>query len=195
MSSKKHFMLALAAGVLVLVVGFGLLVWPSLSSAATINARITDLDHKNRTLDQSTEEIKQLTELVEQAQAQASKSLKTVPARSLVADLMEELSMPEDGYLVTDQTFTTGREKPASMDEKVTARAVPLIVDMVARYDAVMEVIRRAESADRLVRVSSVRMHRHPERSNVEKDDEALLIASITLEAIFDPSSEEAGQR
>lgn len=187
MSSKKHLMLALLAGFLVLAIGTGLLVWPALSETNATTERIADLDHKNRTLDERTEQIQQLKEQVADAEASAKHELKRIPDAPEVADLMRQLSMPVDGYLVADQTFTTNVSKEASSDASVTARAVPVTVDMEARFEAIQEVLRRAESSDRLVRVASVRISRHPDRSNLETDDDAMLKASIMLEAIYEP--------
>lgn len=187
MSSKKHLTLALLAGFVVLVLGFGLLVWPALSKTNEITARIADLDHKNRTLDTRTEQIKELTKNVDDAEVEASRALKRIPNSPEIADLMRQLSMPVDGYYVADQTFTARGSKPAAADEDMTARALPVTVTMTAHYDAVLEILRRAESMDRLVRVASVRVNRDPERSNIETDDDAMLIATIDLEAIYQP--------
>jgi len=193
MSSKRHLILALAASMVVLAIGFGLLVWPALSRTTEVTADIADLDHKNKTLEERTALIGRLVEELDSAKDRAKNTLKRIPNSPEIAELIRQLSMPVDGYFVADQTFTAGRSKEASPDEDVTARAVPLTVDVVARYDAVLELIRRAESSDRLVRVASVRVRRHPDKSNIESDNDAMLIASITLEAVFDPSATGSG--
>jgi Tfp pilus assembly protein PilO len=186
-SSRKHLALAMLAGFLVFALGFGVLVWPSLSRASEIDDRIAELAHKNKTLDSRTDLVAQLTQEVADAEARAGKMLKRIPDAEEVADVMKQLSMPVDGYYVADQSFTTGQSRRAATDENITARAIPITVDLVARYEALLELIRRAEASERLVRIASVRVHRHPDRSNLESDDDALLIASITIDAIYQP--------
>lgn len=189
MSSKRHFVLALVAGAVVFVIGFSLLVWPAMSRAGDVSESMEDLDHKNRTLEERTALVHQLAEELEVAKARAARMLKHIPDSPEIAELVDHLSMAEDGYHMVRQTFTTGRDKEAATDESVTARARPLTVDLVARYSAVLDIIRRAEASDRLIRVTSMRMHRHPDESSVATDDDAVLIASITLEAIYDPTT------
>jgi Tfp pilus assembly protein PilO len=189
MSSRKHLVMSLIAAVIVTVAGFGLLVWPSLAQATQVAADIEELNHKNRTLEERTLLVKELNAELEAARAHAARTLKRIPTSPDPAELLQQLSMPVDGYYVADQTITASPSRQAALDETITARAMPLTVDLVARYDAVQEIISRAETTDRLVRVASIRVRRHPEKSNIARDDEALLLASITLEAIFDPSS------
>ncbi len=191
MSSKKHLLLAFIAAAIVFALGFGVLVWPPLRNAAQVTADIQELDHKNRTLEERTELVKQLSEELKTARAKAARTLKRVPNSPEIADLLHQLAVPVDGYLVYDRATSAGRVKEATTDGEVTARAVPVTVDLVARYQAVRDLIERIETSDRLVRVTSVRLRRDTERSNVETEDEAVLIASITLEAIFDPAEAE----
>ena len=189
MRSSKHLAFSLIAAVVVLAAGLGLLVWPTLTQASQVAADIEDLDHKNRTLEERTEVVKELSKELDAARATAAYAMKRIPARPDLHEMLHQLSMPVDGYMVADQKIDSGTTKPAASDESITAWAVPITVTLVARFEAVQEMLRRAESMDRLVRVASVSVRRHPEKANLATDDDALLQASIMLEAIFDPGA------
>ena len=193
MSSKKHLALALLAALIVFGAGFGLLVWPALREASDVTAQIEELGHKNRTLEERTGLVQLLHQELATARSKVARTLKRIPASGETYDLLEQLSMPADGYFVVDQEIAAERSKEAVLDEEISARAVPVTVVLEARYEAVQEIIRRAEASDRLVRVASVNVRRHPDKSSVANDDDALLKATIKLEAIFDPHAGEDG--
>jgi hypothetical protein len=69
-------------------------------------------------------------------------------------------------------------------------QALPLTVDMVARFDAVFALLRAAESQEHLVRVSSVNM----EASRDDAQAVPLVTASVRLEAVFEPLRAQEGR-
>jgi DNA-binding LacI/PurR family transcriptional regulator len=98
------------------------------------------------------------------------------------------LSLPIDARTVRDQTFTAGSPSAAAAGEDFPELAVPLTVDMEATFDSVFALIRIAEQMDRLVRVASVRMA--ADRTE-DLEETPVLTATIGLEVIYEPPSEE----
>ena len=71
---------------------------------------------------------------------------------------------------------------------EISARVQPLTVEMVARFDTIFTLMREAESMARLLRIASVSIVTD---NRPEFEDLAVAKASIILEAVFDPSSQE----
>jgi hypothetical protein len=103
-----------------------------------------------------------------------------------VASLMRELSLPVDGSTVRDQTVEAGSPNEALPGRAGAAKAVPVTVEMEARFDAIFAMLRAAELSERLVRVTSV--HLACDREVDHTSDEPLITASVGMDAIYLPS-------
>ena len=68
---------------------------------------------------------------------------------------------------------------------------------MQARCDSIFATLRLAETMDRLVRVTNVRVERDPQSRVQEEDwvDQPLLTASIGLEAVYEPAPMAVGTK
>ncbi len=175
---------------LVLVVGVGglLLVWPSYRTATALDRQSEALRNKGENYDLQARRIASLTTKLDEMTHRVDTGLKVIPGSSDIAGLMRTLSMPVDGVHVHDQTFTAGDIGYAVPGGELSVRVQPLTVEMLAKFDTIFTLIRRAESMSRLLRIASITIvtERRP-----EYEDLTVAKASIVLEAVFDPSSRE----
>ena len=190
MSDSKHLMIALAGGLLVLLLGGALLVWPNYREARVIRQDVLELRGKISGLAGQTGKVEQLADELEAARHRVGEELKLIPETADVAGLMRKLSLPVDGRTVFDQTFTAGNPCDAVLGEDLNERVLPLTVDMQATFDSVFALICAAERMDRLVRISSVRVA--AERP-ADGPDVPTLTASVGLEVVYDPPVVEEG--
>lgn len=175
---------------LVLVVGVGglLLVWPAYRAATALDRQSEVLRNKGENYDLQARRIASLTTQLDEMTHRVDTGLKVIPGSSDIAGLMRTLSMPVDGLHVHDQTFTAGDIGDAVPGGELSARVQPLTVEMVAKFDTIFTLIRKAESMSRLLRIASITIvteHRP------EYEDLTVAKASIVLEAVFDPSLRE----
>ena len=175
---------------LVLVVGLGglLLVWPAYRSANDLDRQSAVLRDKGENYDLQARRIATLTTQLDEIRHRVDSGLKLIPDSSDLAGLMRTLSLPVDGVYVHDQTFTAGDVREAVPGGEISARVQPLTVEMVARFDTIFTLMREAESMARLLRIASVSIVTD---NRPEFEDLAVAKASIILEAVFDPSSQE----
>ena len=174
--------------VLVVVLGGVLLVWPAYRSATDLDRQAAVLQNKGENYDLQARRIADLTVQLEEITQRVDTGLKVIPDSSDIAGLMRTLSMPVDGLFVHDQTFTAGDVREAVPGGEMSARVQPLTVDMLARFDTVFALMRKAESMPRLLRIASVSI---ATENRPEYEDLAVAKASIVLEAVFDSSSRE----
>src|SRR5690606_22693203 len=120
--------------------------------------RIGDLRARIANLEHSTQDVERLTAEVAQQRLRIEREFKIIPESADIASLIRKLSLPVDQTMVRDQTFTAGSPGDAIPGGASPLQAIPLMVDMEATFDSVFALVRSAESVDRLVRVSSVRM-------------------------------------
>ncbi len=183
MSSSKHLRIAILAVVIVVTVGGLLLVWPSYREAKALNHQAAVLRNKGEAYSIQIEVIDRLTADLDEMTRRVETQHKVIPESADIAGLMRVLSMPVDGVTIRDQTFTTGQPKEAVVGGDLTAKATPLTIDMVARFDSIFALIQAAESLDRLLRVESLNIVcEHP-----EGEDELFVSASVSLDVIYDP--------
>ena len=175
---------------LVLVVGLGglLLVWPAYRSATDLDRQAAVLRDKGENFEVQARRIDSLTTQLDEITNRVDSGLKVIPDSSDLAGLMRTLSLPVDGVYVHDQTFTAGDAREAVPGGEMSARVQPLTVDMVARFDTIFALMRRAESMARLLRIASISI---VTENRPEYEDLAVAKASIILEAVYDPSSRE----
>lgn len=185
MSTKKHCLLVAGAVAFVLLAGGLAFVWPSYRQTKAIDDQVGRLQRKIDGLAGETETLVRLVRDVGEAQRQVDEELKQVPAAPEIASLMPQLSLPVDGERVLDQTFNAGNPVEAVPGDPDAPQAVPVIIEMQATFDSIFAILRAAETMDRLIRVTSVRIA--CERPDEEQDQD-ILTASIGLDAIYDPS-------
>lgn len=184
MSGSKHFFLAVLVFVGVVLIGGAALIWPSYREWVATNRDLDTLHAKTvGRMDQALE-IRRLTDELTERGRFVQNELKAVPATDEIQEIMRALSLPVDGVTIYDQTFTAGAPRPASGDENSPIQAMPLTIDMEGRFDAIFATLRAAESADRLIRVSSLSI---TAARKGDESDESLVKASIGLEAMFEP--------
>jgi Tfp pilus assembly protein PilO len=209
MQSDRTIMFAIPA----LLAGVGLttalFIWPNYRAARDCEIEVATLLTKIETLEVQARLLDQLQDELAQSHDRIENELKLIPESADLASLMRKLSLEVDRVSVLDQTFTAGSvteaiagrtdtspSGPATADatssREADIQAMPLTVDMESRFDAVLALIRNAETLNRLVRITSVRISSKREsQSNgaTASGDSPVLKASIGLEAIFQPAS------
>lgn len=188
MNDRRHILLTAGSFLAEQKHGGGLLVRATHREARSLNEQARDLYSRMANLEDTTAEVGRLIRELEMARQYASQNLKVIPEGPEVADLMRRLSLRVDGATVLDQTFTTGSPSDAIPGEK-GAQAMPITIDMQARFDSIFAVIRATEAMDRLVRVSSIRLTCNRDAKGAPNNrDESILTASVSIEAIYDPA-------
>lgn len=165
-----------------LLLGLGLLAYPSYRRAWQVRADIQRLEQRVAELGSDNMEIERLENDLKQRREVATTELKRIPMTADVAGLIRHLSLPVDGRSVVDQTFTAGQVKAIETLPVDTFRALPVTIDMIADFDSVYATLRSIEELDRLLRTVSVRMAR----------DEKLkgrLTATVGIEAVFESTT------
>ncbi len=183
MSSSRHLLIAASGLVAVVALGALLLVWPVYREAADVRRQIARFADCGE-LASRTASIRKLEREGEQLAAWMEAHQRERPAAADVAGLIKALSeRPVDGKVIFDRAFTARDPRPAVPGGECPEMAVPLEVTLEARWPAVFELLRQVERLDRLVRIAAV--HLEADRRG-ERDGVA--VASVTVEAIFDPS-------
>jgi len=192
MINSRYLMLAALGLMVVLSLGVGFIIWPNYRQAATIRRQTADLRDKVADLSGQTQALHRLAEDVSRARTRVEQELKPIPETQDMAGLIQKLSQDVDHVRVRDQTFTVGSAGEAIIGGKSSMQAMPLTVDIEATFDSVFALIQNAESIDRLVRISSVRVL--CKRDDKQQSDPPIVKASVGLEAIFDPPAPAGGQ-
>ena len=192
--------------------GVGFVIWPNYAESKRLNNQITNLYARMNSFARQAEKVDALAREVRQLERQIKAELKVIPESPDAELLIGKLSLPIDGRTIQDQTFTTGQAGPAvgrgvhaagvhaagrgvlplaaeAPGTDIAAQALPLSVEMQAQFEAVFATLRLAETMDRLVRVTSVRVERDPQARAKEEDwvNQPLLLATIGLDAVFEP--------
>jgi len=181
------------------------LVLPNYREARAVRAQAEDLRARSATLNVRQQAVERLAEEVRLAKEHAASDLKIIPESADIAGLIRKLSDSIDGVNVVDQTFTAGTPGEAIIGGNSTAMSLPVSADMRATFESVMALIRKAESMERLVRVSSVQLackREEPKagvgapnsRSSEYGSPVPLLTASVGLEVIYDTLEKPAGK-
>jgi len=186
MFSNRHIMIAaISLAVCVLLIG-GLFIYPNYRKAASIRTQVRELQRKMDGLDGQTQEVEKLARDVRAQRIRMEAEQKVIPATPDMSNLMQKLSQPVDYINVIAQNLTTGSAADAIVNgpDDCGVKAMPLTVDMDASFESVFALVRSAESVRRLVRVASVRITCKRDEKN---PDNAIVKATIGLEAIYDP--------
>lgn len=165
-----------------LLLGLGLLAYPSYRRAWQVRADIQRLEQRVAELGSDNMEIERLERDLTERREVAESELKRIPMTADVAGLIRHLSLPVDGRAVVDQTFTAGQVKAIETLPVESLRALPVTIDMIADFESIFATLKSIEGLDRLLRTVSVRMAR----------DEKLggrLTATIGIEAVFESST------
>jgi Tfp pilus assembly protein PilO len=174
---------------MLVVVGVGglLLAWPAYREAAALNRQTDELRAKGERYELQAEQITRLSAQLDKATRRMDTRLKPVPEAPDIAGLMRVLSLAVDGSNVRDQMFDAGDPKDAVSGSDLSVRVTPLTIDLEARFDAVFALLRAAESMDRLLRISTVRIV----CNRPHDDDQPFTKATVVLEAVFELAEEE----
>ena len=199
MSSDRQIAIG-ALGLVVLVAAMAwLFIYPGYREAAAFRREVTNLKNKIAGLSTQNNQVVKLAERVEEARARVGSDCKIIPESPEIAELIRKLSLPVDGASVVDQTFTAGSPDEIPVGDKATVKSMPLKVEMNATFDSIFALLRSAESVNRLVRVTSVKVickrdEKAPgAEARVVADLAPLLNASVGLEAIYDPATLQEG--
>lgn len=220
MQSDRTLLFMMPAVLLGVGLTVGLFIWPNYRAAEACEREVADLYVKIETLEEQARMLDQLQDDLAQHNARIENDLKQMPESADLASLMRKLSQDVDRVTVLDQTFTAGSatELLAAKSEgsaaasgatsatngtvgDATVMAMPLTVDMESTFDAVLALIRNAETLNRLVRIANVRLTckrdeamtnrsgaaESPERAGV--DTAPVLKASVMMEAIYQPEA------
>ena len=146
-----------AWALIVTVAAAGLLTWmftwpqwqdgsSKLAQVVELERKIVDLSGAKVTLDQATDRLRLAGE-------RQHAECRTVPATADIAGLMQALSMAVDGRHVHDQTFTVA-DAPSELSGRY--ESLPLQLEVVGGFGEIWDVLEKAESIPRLVRVSGL---------------------------------------
>lgn len=185
MSSSKHFGVAVIALILVVGLGVTMFAWPAYRDAARIDRQADNLRIKGENYDVQAEVIAALMNRLDEATRRVEEDFKAIPGGPDLAGLMRVLSLPVDGSTLRDQMFKAGESREAAPGSDLATRVAPLTVDMEARFDAIYSLIVKAESMDRLLRVSSVNIT----CERIDESDQRFARATVVLEAIYEPET------
>jgi Tfp pilus assembly protein PilO len=176
-----------------LLLAAGLLVYPAYREVASIARRMESLRAKVESLGGRTAEVERLTRALDEANARIAGELRQVPGEPDVAAIFRRLSLPVDGMAVRDQTFSAGAETEAVPGAELPTKAIPVTVDMLASFEAIFHLLQAAESMERLVRVSTVKVSVDREAAEAAAN-EGFLAATIELDAVFEQEPAPAGE-
>lgn len=182
MRTTKQMTMGVLAVLAVVAMVAVMFILPNYREARDVQAQVKDLQARVTTLESRTHAVDRLAEEVRTARDHVAVDLKSIPETADVAGLIRKLSDPIDGMNVVDQTFTAGTAGPAIVGEDAPAMALPVIAEMHATFESAQALIRKAETMNRLVRVSSVRLQCKREE---QKSDIPVLAASVGLEVIY----------
>lgn len=172
------------------IAGWLLFALPAYCKAETITREAVQFQNLAIRYTDQADEIAQknieLENLVQSQQAQIS-DLPTVPD---IPSLVEKLTLAVDQEIVWDQQFTLSQSREAVIDSGLGLSYVPITVDMVSSFSAVIALIHAAESQDRPLRVASINMTRF---SMSDTDDPIRLKARVVLDLLYSPLLGEGG--
>ena len=190
MSTNKN----LTFGVLGVVGATAGVMWfvicPNYREVSTLRKQVDELNVKVDGLQSHRNLVDHLTAEVAEARERSQTQFKTIPDAPDVPDLIRKLSLPVDGVNVVDQTFTAGTANDLDLGKTGSVRLMPLTVDMAATFDSVFALMRSAESMNRLLRVSSLKVAVKPTGKDGDGragDDVPVLEASLGIEAMYAP--------
>jgi Tfp pilus assembly protein PilO len=130
-----------------------LFTWPQWQEGSAKLAQVVELERKIVDLAGAKETLDLATDRLRLAGERQSRECRKVPATADIAGLMQALSMVVDGRRVHDQTFTVA-DAPSELVGRY--ESLPLQLEVVGGFDEIWDVLEKAESIPRLVRVSGL---------------------------------------
>ncbi|MHC5026977.1 MAG: type 4a pilus biogenesis protein PilO [Planctomycetota bacterium] len=178
--------------ILVFGIGVAVLVWPRITEVRRIDDRIAELKTKIHGLSDQTDEIELLADRIATLDERVA-GLRDIPRQPQNAELIRRLSVPVDGLVVQEQTFSAARATKAVPGSELPYKSIPVTIEMVSTFDSIFAIVQAAESMSRLVRVASVRID-HDVRSGPQDEVSDFLSATLVLEAIYEPATAAEGR-
>ncbi len=185
MSSSRHLIGAVIGGALLVAVGWVLFVWPVYHAAAGDRRQL----HKARLeCDRGSAQPKREDELdaklSELEQKRWERRQKDLPADGPDEErLIGALFAREPGRAQPLQiNYAFGKATDAVPGWKLPHQAMPLTVKLRGTWDSIFELIQRAESVDRLLRVSAVEVGCDHDDAD---EDPCIASAAIVLDVIY----------
>lgn len=159
-----------------------LTTWPEWRQGTALAQEVQELERKIIDLAGAQGTLDEATERLRVAGARQSAECRTVPPVADVAGLMQALSLEVDGHRVHDQTFTVA-DAPSPLSEHY--EALPLQLEVVGDFNGIWDVLERAESLPRLVRVSGLDITSTARRD--ESPGTRPLRAVLALDVVYAP--------
>ena len=156
-------------------------IWPNYRGAEQASHEAGELEVRIQQLERRQAEVEAMRLDFQSLQRQVQLECKHVPTKPDMAQIVQALSLEVDGMGVLDQSFTAGTASTISQQAGFSMQ--PLAVTLHADFSSIFSVIKRVESMDRLVHVSSVQMSRSESDSDAQV---SVLEAAIGLHAIYD---------
>jgi hypothetical protein len=180
---------AIALPFVIFGLGTWLLAWPAWRDASGLFAESEALERRVASFTGQAKALESLALRVAESRNRESRQTKRIPPTPNMVDLMRTLSCEVDGKTVIDQTITAGKPMPAVVGETFPLEAMPLTIDMRAKFGRIFGVVQNAERMSRLVRIASLRLWRPTEDRESEGADpldEEIIVATLGLEAIYE---------
>lgn len=189
MSSSKHLLLAILAGVTVVAAGWLVDVWPVYRKVEATRKQAEEFRDKRDGVILPPERIKAVEDELGQVDRRIADEMRPIPPEADLGELQRLLYVREDGTSVLNLDFDTGDARPAVPGYDVMFMAAPLTVQMTARFRKIFALIEGAETnSEHFLRVKAVKI-------NARRDDElgAMAVATIELDVIYEPPESENG--
>ncbi len=154
---------------------------PNYQSAEHASTESSLLEARIQQLELRQVEVEKMRVDFQEIKRQVKEECKLVPSSPDMSKIVQNLSLEVDGLKVLDQSFTAGSTSLKAPEFGFSVQ--PLAVTLLADFTSIYSVIQNAESMNRLVKVSSIRLTRKESEQDIA---EPLLEASIGLHAMYD---------
>jgi len=182
MSAAKERWMLLGTFVLVVLVLF-CFAMPNYKTATFNAGEASRLEDRINKLERRQVEVQQMREEYETLVSQVHGEYKNVPGSPGTAQIVQALSLEVDGVHVVDQSFVAGSKSNKINKNEDAFFVQPLAITMEADFNSIFSVIEQAETLNRLIRVSSIRIS----RSERDADTTSVMLeAAVGLHVPYD---------
>ena len=108
-----------------------------------------------------------------------------------ISGLVNELTLKTDNILVWNQHFLVSPSRSAVLESDLGLSYVPVTIELVSDFSAIIALIHVAESQGRPLRVESINMSRISEPNDDEHGHR--IRANVILELLYNPESGDEG--
>jgi Tfp pilus assembly protein PilO len=192
MNSARRTWLLWGGTIAGLLLAAAVAVYPGYRVAHQAQGRMESLREMVQSLPGRITEVDRLSHELEEIRATIRTELRQVPADPDIASLFQALSLPVDGVAVRDRTFAAGAPVEALPAERSPTLVVPVTVEMEASFDSIFALLRAAETATQLVRVTSVKVTNPLSK---EGEGTGFLSAAIGLDAVYEAAPRQETSR